>query len=148
MEHPTAPGPPSPAEPEALPDESGEQPAPLRPAALDRFVRRNRTTRLVWRVLVGVVGTTIVVVGVILLPLPGPGWLIIFIGLRVLASEFRWARRLFDFAFARVSAWTHWVTRQSLLVRMAIGAATLALAAGAVAGYIAWRGLPSWVPFV
>ncbi len=36
--------------------------------------------------------------------------------------------------------------RQSLLVRLALGAATLLAIAGAVVGYLAWRGVPSWLP--
>ena len=37
-------------------------------------------------------GWTLVVVGIILIPLPGPGWLIVGIGLLVLGREVRWAR--------------------------------------------------------
>lgn len=39
------------------------------------------------------VGLPLVVVGIILLPLPGPGSLVIFAGLAVLAIEFAWAER-------------------------------------------------------
>jgi uncharacterized protein (TIGR02611 family) len=38
------------------------------------------------------VGWALVVVGIILIPLPGPGWLIVGIGLLVLGREVRWAR--------------------------------------------------------
>lgn len=37
-------------------------------------------------------GWVLVVVGVILIPLPGPGWLVVGIGLLVLSREVRWAR--------------------------------------------------------
>jgi len=37
-------------------------------------------------------GWALVVVGIILIPLPGPGWLIVGIGLLVLGREVRWAR--------------------------------------------------------
>ena len=40
------------------------------------------------RVLVGVVGGLITVLGVVALIAPGPGWLIIFAGLGILGSEF------------------------------------------------------------
>ncbi len=46
------------------------------------------------RVVIAVVGTTILLVGVALLVLPGPAFIVIPIGLAVLAVEFRWARRL------------------------------------------------------
>lgn len=51
----------------------------------------NRSPRI-RRVVVAVIGGTIVVVGVVLLVLPGPASLVIPIGLIVLASEFAWAR--------------------------------------------------------
>jgi len=39
-------------------------------------------------------GFTLLLVGVIMLVTPGPGWLTIFLGLSLLAAEFVWARRL------------------------------------------------------
>ncbi|MEU9878798.1 TIGR02611 family protein [Streptomyces phaeochromogenes] len=57
-----------------------------------RFVRRSRTLRLGWRAGVFVVGLAVVVSGVILLPLPGPGWLVIFAGMAIWATEFAWAQ--------------------------------------------------------
>lgn len=41
-------------------------------------------------------GFTIVGVGIILLPLPGPGWAVIFVGFAILASEFEFAMRVRD----------------------------------------------------
>ncbi len=96
--------------------------------------------------IVAIVGLSIIALGIVLLPLPGPGWLIIFLGLGVLASEFAWARALLDFARDKVGAWTDWVRRQSLVVRSLIGLACLALVAAAVYCYIAWRGVPGWIP--
>jgi uncharacterized protein (TIGR02611 family) len=34
--------------------------------------------------------------GVVMIVTPGPGWLVIFLGLSLLAAEFIWARRLMD----------------------------------------------------
>ena len=45
------------------------------------------------RVLVGVVGGLVTLLGVVALIAPGPGWLIIFTGLGILATEFAWAAR-------------------------------------------------------
>ena len=63
---------------------------------------QNLRTRLGWdllpktlrRVVVGVIGGTIVLIGIALLVLPGPAFIVIPLGLVVLASEFAWARRL------------------------------------------------------
>ncbi len=55
---------------------------------------RAHGVRAVRRVVVAVVGATILAVGLALLVLPGPAFLVIPIGLAVLALEFEWARRL------------------------------------------------------
>lgn len=88
------------------------------------------------------VGGVIVLLGLFLVPLPGPGWLIVFLGLGVLATEFAWAERLLDFARAKLRAWTDWLLRQSLLVRLLVSAATLGFVAAVVVGYVAWQGIP------
>ena len=49
---------------------------------------------IVKRVLVGFIGGLITLIGVVALVAPGPGWLIIFTGLGILASEFAWAARV------------------------------------------------------
>lgn len=49
---------------------------------------------IVKRVLVGFVGGLVTLIGVVALVAPGPGWLIIFTGLGILASEFAWAARV------------------------------------------------------
>ena len=41
-----------------------------------------------------VIGGTIVIIGIALLVLPGPGSVVIPLGLLILASEFAWARRV------------------------------------------------------
>lgn len=41
-------------------------------------------------------GFTLLVIGLVMLFTPGPGWLVIFLGLTLLAAEFVWARRLMD----------------------------------------------------
>lgn len=46
------------------------------------------------RVVVIVVGFTVLVLGVVLIVLPGPAVLVIPLGLAILATEFVWARRL------------------------------------------------------
>ena len=46
------------------------------------------------KVLVGVVGGLITILGVVALIAPGPGWLIIFAGLGILGTEFAWAARV------------------------------------------------------
>jgi uncharacterized protein (TIGR02611 family) len=57
--------------------------------AVGMFIKRSGK-----RILVTAVGGFLVIVGVALLVLPGPGWLLIFIGLGILATEYVWAERL------------------------------------------------------
>ena len=111
-----------------------------------RRVRSKPHTHRVYRIVVGVVGALIVLGGIVLLPAPGPGWVVIFIGLAVLASEFVWAQRVQDFAKRNVLRWTHWVQRQPLVVRLLIGLATLALVLGIFYLYFLWQGVPGFVP--
>jgi uncharacterized protein (TIGR02611 family) len=39
-------------------------------------------------------GFTLLLVGIVMIVTPGPGWLVMVLGLGVLAAEFVWARRL------------------------------------------------------
>ena len=52
------------------------------------------TLKKVRRLIIGVVGFTILLIGIELLVLPGPAFIVIPIGLGLLATEFVWARRL------------------------------------------------------
>jgi len=45
------------------------------------------------KVVIAVVGTTVVLVGIAMVVLPGPAFLVIPLGLAILATEFLWARR-------------------------------------------------------
>jgi uncharacterized protein (TIGR02611 family) len=112
------------------------------------FLRRNRAMDLTYRITVGLVGLTIIIIGIILLPLPGPGWLVIFGGLFVLSTEFEWAERLLEYARDKVRAWTEWVKEQSLLIRALIGLGCLLIVAAALWGYVALQGIPDWIPLI
>src|SRR5262245_10772313 len=45
------------------------------------------------RVIVSVVGVTVLLIGIALLALPGPAFIVIPLGLAILATEYAWARR-------------------------------------------------------
>jgi uncharacterized protein (TIGR02611 family) len=49
--------------------------------------------KVVRRVIVSVVGTTVLLIGIALLVLPGPAFIVIPVGLAILATEYAWARR-------------------------------------------------------
>ncbi len=62
--------------------------------------------------------------GIIAIPYPGPGWLIVFAGLAILATEFAWAQRLLGYARGKYDAWAAWLRRQHVVVRLAVLACT------------------------
>lgn len=53
-----------------------------------------RSLRQVWRLIVLVVGMTVLLLGIAMIVLPGPAFVMIPMGLAILASEFVWAARL------------------------------------------------------
>ncbi|MFI1164040.1 TIGR02611 family protein [Streptomyces sp. NPDC020801] len=56
------------------------------------FVRSRRVLHLSWQVGIFVVGLAVVGAGIVMLPLPGPGWVVIFGGMAIWATEFVWAQ--------------------------------------------------------
>jgi hypothetical protein len=58
-----------------------------------RFIARNGR-----RIAVTVIGVLVLLAGLVLLILPGPGWVLIFVGLSILGSEYVWAERLLRLA--------------------------------------------------
>jgi uncharacterized protein (TIGR02611 family) len=105
-------------------------------AAIRDRVRSRRGGWLAWRIGVTVVGVAVIAGGIILLPLPGPGWLIIFAGLGLLGTEYEWAKRLLGWLRDQVKRWSAWVTRQPRWVQALIGAAGLVFLAAVAFG--AW----------
>lgn len=97
-----------------------------------RLIRANPTGRVVLKVVVGLLGAFVLAVGVFLIPLPGPGWAIVLLGLAIWAIEFAWARHLLRFTRRQLSRWTHWVARQPLWARVVAGLIGLAFVAAVV----------------
>jgi hypothetical protein len=63
----------------------------------EKFRRRIGLDRLptaLRRIIVGVIGGTILLIGIVLVVLPGPAFLVVPLGLVILATEFAWARWL------------------------------------------------------
>ncbi len=57
-----------------------------------RQLNRSITYRVARRIAVGVVGGTVLLIGLALLVLPGPALVVIPVGLAILGAEFAWAR--------------------------------------------------------
>jgi len=95
-------------------------------------LRATRAGRLGVRITIGVLGLLVVAGGLVLVPLPGPGWLIVFAGLAIWSLEFDWAARLHVWGRRQFSRWTGWVLRQGWPVRIAVGVATALFVAAVV----------------
>ncbi|MGE3182287.1 MAG: PGPGW domain-containing protein [Phycisphaerae bacterium] len=63
--------------------------------------------RFARRAAVGVVGVTVILIGLALLVLPGPAFIVIPAGLAILATEFVWAKRLLRRAKQKIAQITH-----------------------------------------
>jgi uncharacterized protein (TIGR02611 family) len=85
------------------------------------------TLRRCYRIGVGALGGLVLALGIVLIPYPGPGWLVVFAGLAILATEFAWARRVLLYARARYDAWARWLRRQHWSVKLLVLAGTSAI---------------------
>ena len=106
------------------------------------WARRRRSTHVLWQAAVLLVGLGLVIAGIAMLVLPGPGWAAIILGLIVLASEYAWARRLLD----PVRRWAKKAADAALDPRvrrrnLIIAGVLVVVVAGVVAWYVAAYGL-------
>ena len=79
---------------------------------MDHVIRHTK------RVAIGILGGIVVLIGIILIPYPGPGWLIVFGGLAILSTEFHFARRLLEWLKGRYEHWNGTLRRQHGAVRV------------------------------
>ncbi len=100
----------------------------------EKHLERSRIVRVV----VAIFGFLVVLAGLAMLVLPGPGLLVIAIGLGILALEFVWAERLLERTVDKMDEAADAVKRSSRK-QQALGVAVLALgAAGLVAAAVLW----------
>src|SRR4030042_1729569 len=61
------------------------------------------------RVVIGVIGFTVLLIGVAMIVLPGPSLIVLLLGLGILATEFIWARRLLEKVRGTIKTkWEKW----------------------------------------
>lgn len=93
---------------------------------------------LLRKIVVGIAGFFVVAIGVVLVPTPAPeGWLIVFGGIALLATEFTFAQKLLTKAKGVYASWQTWFQRQSKMVRAILGTLS-ALLTVALIGLIVW----------
>jgi uncharacterized protein (TIGR02611 family) len=105
-------------------------------------VRRHALLNIAWRIAVVTVGMAVLLAGVAMLILPGPGWAAIFVGFAILATEFAWAQAALAWAkdkasLAKDKALDPEARRRNTVIAVGAG---LVIAAGVIA-YLAVYGL-------
>lgn len=109
-----------------------------------RMAHRQRS--LAYRVAFGIVGVVVLLIGLLTIPLPGPGWATVFVGLGMLALEFAWAERLALVVLAGLQLfWTRWLAaptwQRGLALLVLAGVLVLAVMLSATL-----LGAPDFVP--
>ncbi|MCX7794082.1 MAG: PGPGW domain-containing protein [Thermodesulfovibrionales bacterium] len=61
------------------------------------------TIRQVRRLIIAVIGFTVLAIGLAMIVLPGPAFIVIPLGLGILGIEFIWARKLLDRIKSRIN---------------------------------------------
>ena len=76
------------------------------------------------KIFIAIVGGVVLLAGIVMIPYPGPGWAVVFIGLGILSTEFVWAQKVLDNAKHKYDQWAKWVARQNSVVKSLIWLAT------------------------
>lgn len=82
--------------------------------------RRSKEARygFLVRPLTLILGWTVLIIGLITIPLPGQGWLTTFIGVGILSLEQKWAHDLLGWGVRLYDRFFAWFHRQSLFRRI------------------------------
>lgn len=63
----------------------------------------NLSLKSIKKIIVAVIGFTILIIGVFMIVLPGPAFIVIPLGLAILATEFVWAKKWLDKVKQKIS---------------------------------------------
>lgn len=111
-----------------------------------RRIRANPTSARIYRAGVFILGLVVVIGGALLIPFPGPGWLIVIGGLAIWATEFEKAKRVLELVKRNVRAWEQWVKRQSLIVKSLVGVVGMVFVAVVLWLTFHFSGIPGFLP--
>ncbi|MEO6109804.1 MAG: TIGR02611 family protein [Candidatus Saccharimonadales bacterium] len=70
------------------------------------------------RILVGFVGGLVILIGIVLIPYPGPGWLTVFAGFAILSTEFEFAKSVLKWLKEKYDLWLVWLKKQHGIVQI------------------------------
>ena len=112
-----------------------------------RKIRSDPRKHRIYRIVVGVVGTLLILLAGATGWLPGPGGIpLALLGLAVLASEFEWAQRLLHWVHEQLHRGRVWMQQQPRWVSWGSGVLTVAFICFAVWMTLLIFGYPSWTP--
>jgi uncharacterized protein (TIGR02611 family) len=100
----------------------------------ERHRQRNRLVRIAF----AIAGFLVLVLGVIMLFTPGPGWAAIILGLGILALEFSWAERWLERVIVQAERAADQVTKGSPARRAALLAVGVLAALALIAMVVIW----------
>ena len=112
-----------------------------RPRLVERLEARRETHKQrsrAYRVGFAVLGLLILAGGVVMLVTPGPAFVLIPIGLAILALEFAWAERLLEKSLEQAQIAQEKAANTTTLQRVLGALAGLAALAGCIAGILLW----------
>lgn len=119
-------------------DSVAEQEAPHVSKA-PAFIKARRGLHLSWQVGVFVVGLATIGAGIAMLVLPGPGWVAIFAGLAIWATEFAWAHLVLRWTKRKVSEAAQKALDPKVRRRNIILTSVGLVIAGALIGFYVWK---------
>jgi uncharacterized membrane protein len=105
------------------------------PRAWIRVIARNAK-----RLMVLILGVAVLLAGLAMLVMPGPGVLVIILGLVILATEFAWAERVLDRTTATAAGAASKVTDNGA-GRAALALSGVAMVVGGIVGAVVFPGL-------
>lgn len=121
------------AEPAVEPAEEA-RPQRVHTSRAPQFVKRSRTLHLTWQIGIAVVGFAIILAGLAMMVLPGPGIPALLLGLAILGTEFVWAQRTLlwtkDQAAKAAQRALDPKTRRRNVIILIVGCVLIAIAAG------------------
>ncbi|MFD7915247.1 TIGR02611 family protein [Streptomyces sp. NPDC059752] len=103
------------------------------------FIKSNKSLHLSWQVGVFIVGLAVIAAGVAMLVLPGPGWVAIFAGLAIWATEFAWAHLVLRWTKRKVTEAAQKALDPKVRRRNIILTSAGLVIAGALIGFYLWK---------
>jgi uncharacterized protein (TIGR02611 family) len=118
-----------------------EESSRSRPPLIERIrarQERHRRRRLFIRIPYALAGFLVLLLGVVMLFTPGPGWAVIIFGLGLLALEFDWAERALERVIHQIERASEQVKQGSPLRRAAVLSVGVLALAGLVTLVVLW----------